>query len=70
MCFWSENHQIMFHSDEYLAGQLFHDRTFTNISEPGSWHVEKARPGSCDGSTSKHEPALRNGIQTSTTTRT
>ena len=21
MCFWSENHQIMFHSDEYLAGR-------------------------------------------------
>ena len=43
MCFWSENHQIMFHSDEYLAGQLFPDETFPNVGQNGRWHVEKAR---------------------------
>ena len=44
MCFWSENHQIMFHSDQYLAGQLYPDDTFTNVDKAGTWHVEKARP--------------------------
>jgi len=43
MCFWSENHQIMFHSDEYLAGQLFSDHTFPNVGETGVWHQARAR---------------------------
>lgn len=44
MCFWSENHQIMFHSDEFLAGQLFKDSIFPNVNENGQWHIEKAKP--------------------------
>lgn len=43
MCFWSENHQIMFHSDEYLAGQLFQNEIFPNVGKNGSWHMEKAK---------------------------
>lgn len=43
MCFWSENHQIMFHSDEYLAGQLFPDTNFPNVNQSGKWHMEKAK---------------------------
>jgi hypothetical protein len=30
MCFHTENHQILFHSCEVLAGELFSDRTFRN----------------------------------------
>ncbi len=43
MCFWSENHQIMFHSDEYLAGQLFPEQTFPNVGQDGRWHMARAR---------------------------
>ena len=28
MCTWTENHQIMFAANEYLAGQLFPERAF------------------------------------------
>lgn len=48
MCFWSENHQIMFHSDEYLAGQLFPDEIFSNAGQNGRWHMEKARKKICN----------------------
>ena len=43
MCFWSENHQIMFHADEYLAGQLFKDEIFPNVGKNGRWHMAKAK---------------------------
>ncbi len=43
MCFWSENHQIMFHADEYLAGQMFPDHVFSNVGQTGRWHQEHAR---------------------------
>ncbi len=38
MCFHTENHQILFHSCEALAGQLFRDRTFGNDGRTGEWH--------------------------------
>lgn len=38
----SENHQILFHTSELLAGQLFPDRTFTNNGKDGTWHREHA----------------------------
>lgn len=41
---WSENHQMLFHSSEYLAGQLFSDATFTNNGKTGRWHMQHARP--------------------------
>ncbi len=41
MCYWSENHQILFHACEILAGQLYPDRTFTNVGKTGRWHREK-----------------------------
>ncbi|HEY63857.1 MAG TPA: hypothetical protein G4O02_04745 [Caldilineae bacterium] len=41
MCFWSENHQILFHTCEILAGQLYPDRTFSNTGQTGQWHREK-----------------------------
>lgn len=40
---WSENHQILFHSSEYLAGQFFPDAVFTNNGQTGRQHMAKAR---------------------------
>ncbi len=39
---WSENHQMLFHSSEYLAGQLFADESFTNNGRTGRWHMQHA----------------------------
>ncbi|MEZ4677537.1 MAG: hypothetical protein R2932_25310 [Caldilineaceae bacterium] len=41
MCFWSENHQILFHACEVLAGQLLPTATFTNTDQSGAWHRGK-----------------------------
>ncbi|MEE4195601.1 MAG: hypothetical protein V2J07_10430 [Anaerolineae bacterium] len=35
MCTWTENHQILFASAAYLAGQLYPDETFHNSGETG-----------------------------------
>lgn len=43
MCYWSENHQVLFHSAEYLAGTLFPDETFPNSGMTGKEHREKGR---------------------------
>jgi len=42
MCFCTENHQIIHHTNELLAGQLFPERTFTNNGRSGRWHREHA----------------------------
>lgn len=42
MCFWSENHQILFAACEYLAGQTFPDEVFNNDGKTGKEHMEKA----------------------------
>jgi len=41
MWFWSENHQILFHACEILAGQLYPERLFTNAGKTGQWHREQ-----------------------------
>lgn len=41
MCYWSEHHQILFHTCEILAGQLFPDRSFVNVGKRGKWHRQK-----------------------------
>jgi hypothetical protein len=41
MCYWTENHQILFHTCEVLAGQLFPDRQFPNVARSGAWHREQ-----------------------------
>lgn len=43
MCYWSENHQVIFHSDEYLVGALFPERVFANDGRTGREHMELAR---------------------------
>ena len=42
MCYWSENHQILFLSAEYLAGQLYPNEKFTNSKLTGRQHMAKA----------------------------
>jgi len=41
MCYTTENHSILFHTCEVLAGQLYPERMFSNINQPGKWHQEK-----------------------------
>lgn len=43
MCYWSENHQLLFAVAEYLAGQEWPDEIFRNSSMTGSEHMEKAK---------------------------
>jgi hypothetical protein len=42
--FYTENHQILYHSSEYLLGQLFPNDTFTNSGMNGTEHRDFARP--------------------------
>jgi hypothetical protein len=41
MCYWTENHQILFHTCQLLAGQRYPDQHFTNNGEVGAWHRAK-----------------------------
>jgi len=41
MCYTTENHSILFHTSEILAGQLYPDEIFSNVGQPGRWHQEK-----------------------------
>ena len=43
MCFWSENHQLLFAASEFLAGQYWPDAVFTNSGLRGSEHKAMAR---------------------------
>ncbi len=45
MCYWSENHQLLFSTAEYLLGHYYADETFTNMGITGAEHSElgKAR---------------------------
>lgn len=43
MCYWSENHQILFASAEYLIGQKYTETVFPNSGLTGKQHTEKAR---------------------------
>jgi len=42
MCYWSENHQILFAVSEYLAGQEWPEEIFTNDGKTGTEHKQKA----------------------------
>ncbi len=43
MCFWSENHQIIFAVSEYMAGNLWSGETFTNDGATGAEHMRRAK---------------------------
>ncbi|MBW8035035.1 MAG: hypothetical protein FVQ79_05215 [Planctomycetes bacterium] len=38
-CYHTENHQIIFHGDELLAGQLYPDKIFKNSGKDGRYHI-------------------------------
>ncbi len=43
MCYWSENHQLLFAVSEYLAGQQWPDEVFVNNNMTGREHMKKAK---------------------------
>ncbi len=43
MCFWSENHLLLFAVAEYLTGQLYEDEIFTNDGLTGKEHKKVAK---------------------------
>lgn len=40
---WTENHQILAFSAEYLAGQAFPNEVFPNNGQTGAWHMQHGR---------------------------
>ncbi|MAE93055.1 MAG: hypothetical protein CL910_00200 [Deltaproteobacteria bacterium] len=44
MWYWSENHELIFRTVEFLAGRLFPDRVFTVTGLTGAAHAARARP--------------------------
>lgn len=42
MCYWSENHQLLFAVSEYLAGQEWENEIFSNSGMTGEQHKNKA----------------------------
>ena len=48
MCYWSENHQILFASAEYLIGQKYPETIFPSSGLTGKQHMEKARNRALD----------------------
>jgi hypothetical protein len=44
MCYWSENHQMLFNAAGFILGGLYADRAFTNSGVTGSVIRERARP--------------------------
>ena len=43
MCYWSENHQLLFASSEYLLGHFYEDELFTNMNIKGEKHSEMGK---------------------------
>jgi hypothetical protein len=41
MCYFTENHQILFHVAAYLAGQLWQEQTFSNSGRSGREQMER-----------------------------
>ena len=44
MCYFTENHQVLFHVTAYLAGQRWPDRVFSNSGFTGRQQKRRARP--------------------------
>lgn len=44
MIFWTENHMILFHTAELLAGQLYPNENFPNSNMNGTDHINHAIP--------------------------
>ena len=48
MCYWSENHQILFASAEYLVGQKYPNTLFPKSNLTGRQHMDRARERAMD----------------------
>jgi len=48
MHYWSENHQMLFASAEYLVGQLYSNTVFPSSGLTGEQHMQKARKRAMD----------------------
>ncbi len=44
MCYFTENHQVLFHVAAYLAGQLWEDQVFSNSGWTGRQQMQRSRP--------------------------
>jgi len=44
MCYFTENHQILFHTTAYLTGQRWPDWTFSNSGWTGAHQMERTKP--------------------------
>lgn len=44
MCYFTENHQLVFHTAELLAGEAFPEDRFSNTGWSGAQHLGHARP--------------------------
>ena len=44
MCYFTENHQVLFHVAAYLAGQYWQERSFTNSGWTGKQHMARSKP--------------------------
>ena len=44
MCYFTENHQMVWHTAEMLVGELFADEAFTNTGWTGAQHADHAQP--------------------------
>ena len=40
---WTEYHQLLYHSLEYLAGQRYPTRQFSKTEKTGAWHMEHGK---------------------------
>ena len=43
MCYWSENHQLLFSTSEYLLGHYYQDEIFTNDDLTGQEHSDMGK---------------------------
>jgi hypothetical protein len=61
--YWTENHAMLYHVEEYLAGQAFPETTFSNDGSGPS--TARVPVSSIRGSPRKHASGSPNGTQTS-----
>ncbi|MBN1934727.1 MAG: hypothetical protein JW934_08670 [Anaerolineae bacterium] len=59
MCYTTENHSILFHTCEVLAGQLYPEEMFGNASQPGHWHRQKGEALALDWLRSRGQSGFR-----------
>ena len=70
MCTWSENHQILFHTCEILAGQLYPERTFTNAGRPANGTAKKASGWHWRGCSARARAGSASGTRTAISRKT